>query len=234
MNNKNLNYGDLFDQEFLNLAGIENSPIKGILSYMDLQEVYKDTDYVGNYFNPRYLEPQGIYIPFGSKSISGSERKAANEIFHDCLRWLENFVFNVIGDKVKGKEGAVREIQYVPGDRISRGALLGKIKELLQKNKECKCVCIGTQNIISRLMQDLNKFININDIDYVSISNNSINNTKAYIFIQNSIVIGCRTKFIFFSKPDIYRYNTLLCQAQGEFDAVISDENSVLAIDVNP
>ncbi len=42
---------------------------------MDLQEIYKDIDYVGNYFDPRYLEPQGIYIPFGGKSISGSEKK---------------------------------------------------------------------------------------------------------------------------------------------------------------
>ena len=116
MNNKNLNYGDLFDQEFLNIAGIENMPIKGLLSYMSIQEFCKNENQKTiNYFNPRYLEPQGIYIPFGSKSISGSERQAANELFHDCLRWLENFVFNVIGDKVKSKEGDIKlpEKQYI-------------------------------------------------------------------------------------------------------------------------
>lgn len=239
MNNKNLNYSDLFDQEFLNLAGIEDRPIKGILSYMDLQEVHKDINYVGNYFdsrylefNSRYLEPQGIYIPFGSKSISGSERKAANEIFHDCLIWLEKFTLSVIESKAKGKNGyiALPEKQYITNYQFGKyfyvSSLNGKIIEL--KNKGSNCVCVGPQNILDNLKQDLNK---IADIDYIFINNNLIGNNKAYIFTENSVAIGYRMKFMFFSKPDIYRPNTILCQAQGEFDAVRVNENSILVID---
>ncbi len=89
-------------------------------------------------------------------------------------------------------------------------------------------MCIGSKNIMNNLKQDLNKFT---DIDYIVINNNLIGNNKAYIFTENSIAIGYRMKFMFFSKPDIYKSNTILCQDQGEFDAVRVNENSILVID---
>lgn len=87
---------------------------------------------------------------------------------------------------------------------------------------------MGTQDIIDKLQQDLNKFTGI---DYFVINDGFMDNNKAYILTKHNVVIGCRTKFMFFSKPDIHNFNTLLCQAQGEFNAACSDEDLVLVVE---
>lgn len=228
-----MNYSDLFDQEFLNLAGIEDRSIKGVLSYIELREIY-EYNWIGNYLDPRWLEFQRTYIPFGCKSFFGSEKDAANEIIHDCLKWLEKLVLSVIEVKANGndnKEISLPKSRYITDYQFGKpyeSGLCEKVLELVYKSMGNKLLCVGAQDIIDKLQRDLNKFTGI---DYFVISNGFMDN-KAYILTKHNVVIGCRTKFMFFSKPDIYSPNTILCQAQGEFDAARSDEDLVLVVDV--
>jgi len=235
-----MRYSDLFDQEFLNLARVRDGEVEGLLSRVKFVQLPEKVETQSiNHFDLRYLQPEGIYVPFTSMPFDCQKEEAAMDLFKNCINQLEILVVKSLEGEAKKKDGNVKlpKEQYVrnfdPDDKSCKADLLA---QLIRYNGR-PLVCVGTVSTTSKLSQILKpKGICGAEppINVTFIPSNVISDDTAYIFEDDIFedgkpILGCSQRFEFFCKED---FNRKICQAIGFFDATRFDEKSVVIVEM--
>ena len=230
-----MRYSDLFDQEFLNLARVRDGEVEGLLSRVKFVQLPEKVEtQIINHCDLRYLQPEGIYVPFSSMHFDCQKEEAAMDLFKNCINQLEILVVKSLKGEAKKKDGNVKlpKEQYVrnfdPDDKSCKADLLAQI---IRYNWR-PLVCVGTVSTTSKLSQILKpKGICGAEppINVTFIPSNVISDDTAYIFEDGKPILGCSQRFEFFCKED---FNRILCQAIGSFDATRFDEESVVVAEL--
>lgn len=228
-------YSDIFDQEFLDLARVKDGEVKGLLSRVKFVQIPEKVETQSiNCFDPRYLQPEGIYVPFTSMPFDCQKEEAAMDLFKNCINQLEILVVKSLEGEAKKKDGNVKlpKEQYVrnfdPDDKNCEADLLAQIIKYNGRS----LICVGSVSVVSKLSQILkSKGICGAEppINVTFIPSNVISDDTAYIFEDGKPILGCSQRFEFFCKED---FNRILCQAIGSFDATRSDEKSVVIVEM--
>lgn len=235
-----MRYSDLFDQEFLDLARVRDGEVKGLLSRVKFVQLPEKLEtQIINHCDPRYLQSEGIYVPFTSMPFDCRKEEAAMDLFKNCINQLEILVINSLKGEAKKKDENVKlpEEQFIRNFYFDNKNCEANLLAQIIKYNGRHLVCVGTVSTTSKLSQILKpKGICGAEppIDVTFIPSNVISDDTAYIFEDDIFedgkpILGCSQRFEFFCKED---FNRKICQAIGFFDATRFDEKSVVIVEI--